>query len=77
MHTPLCFLMLLLIGKSTLLNIILDKLNPVSGSVKRNSHLRMASFTQHHAEQCDYRKTAIENMMARFVGSHEQVCIYN
>eukprot|EP01084_Bolivina_argentea_P009055 16962_1 len=59
-------------GKSTLLNIILDKLNPVSGIVKRNSHLRMASFTQHHAEQCDYRKTAIENMMARFVGSQEQ-----
>jgi ATPase subunit of ABC transporter with duplicated ATPase domains len=42
-------------GKSTLLNLMLDKLKPVTGYVHRNANLKIAAFTQHHAEQFDYR----------------------
>jgi ATP-binding cassette subfamily F protein 3 len=59
-------------GKSTLLNLILDKLRPISGAVRRNSHLRIGTFTQHHAEQFDYRLGAVENMMHLFPGVQEQ-----
>jgi ATPase subunit of ABC transporter with duplicated ATPase domains len=47
-------------GKSTLLNLMLDKLKPVTGYVHRNANLKIAAFTQHHAEQFDYRYTLFD-----------------
>lgn len=61
-------------GKSTLLNLILDKLRPLSGEVRRNPNLRIAHFTQHAAEQFDYRLNSVDNMIKLFPGIQEQVC---
>lgn len=61
-------------GKSTLLNLILDKLRPLSGEVRRNANLRIAHFTQHAAEQFDYRLNSVDNMTKLFPGVQEQVC---
>ncbi|CAN0339607.1 unnamed protein product, partial [Hapterophycus canaliculatus] len=61
-------------GKSTLLNLILDKLRPLSGEVRRNANLRIAHFTQHAAEQFDYRLNSVDNMIKLFPGVQEQVC---
>ncbi|CAM9619271.1 unnamed protein product [Scytosiphon promiscuus] len=55
-------------GKSTLLNLILDKLRPLSGEVRRNANLRIAHFTQHAAEQFDYRLNSVDNMIKLFPG---------
>lgn len=60
-------------GKSTLLNLILDKLRPLSGEVRRNPNLRIAHFTQHAAEQFDYRLNSVDNMIKLFPGVQEQV----
>lgn len=62
-------------GKSTLLNLILDKLRPLSGEVRRNANLRIAHFTQHAAEQFDYRLNSVDNMIKLFPGVQEQVCL--
>eukprot|EP00752_Nemacystus_decipiens_P014231 g12659.t1 len=59
-------------GKSTLLNLILDKLRPLSGEVRRNANLRVAHFTQHAAEQFDYRLNSVDNMIKLFPGVQEQ-----
>ncbi|CBN75378.1 conserved unknown protein [Ectocarpus siliculosus] len=59
-------------GKSTLLNLILDKLRPLSGEVRRNPNLRIAHFTQHAAEQFDYRLNSVDNMIKLFPGVQEQ-----
>lgn len=61
-------------GKSTLLNLILDKLRPLKGEVRRNPNLRIAHFTQHAAEQFDYRLNSVDNMIKLFPGVQEQVC---
>lgn len=60
-------------GKSTLLNLILDKLRPLRGEVRRNTSLRVAHFTQHAAEQFDYRLNSVDNMIKLFPGVQEQV----
>lgn len=60
-------------GKSTLLNLILDKLRPLRGEVRRNPNLRIAHFTQHAAEQFDYRLNSVDNMIKLFPGVQEQV----
>ncbi|CAN0450124.1 unnamed protein product, partial [Phaeothamnion confervicola] len=58
-------------GKSTLLNLVLDKLRPLDGMVHRHAGLRIASFTQHHGEQFDYRRNAVDNLCAMF--EHKKV----
>lgn len=63
-------------GKSTLLNLILDKLRPLSGEVRRNANLRIAHFTQHAAEQFDYRLNSVDNMIKLFPGVQEQVGLF-
>eukprot|EP00611_Tribonema_gayanum_P019293 TRINITY_DN3317_c0_g1_i5.p1 TRINITY_DN3317_c0_g1~~TRINITY_DN3317_c0_g1_i5.p1 ORF type:complete len:356 (+),score=137.83 TRINITY_DN3317_c0_g1_i5:209-1276(+) len=59
-------------GKSTLLNVMMDKLKPVSGYVHRNPQLKIAAFTQHHAEQFDYRLNAVDNMLRMWPKVPEQ-----
>ncbi|CAM9838240.1 unnamed protein product [Ascophyllum nodosum] len=59
-------------GKSTLLNLILDKLRPLRGEVRRNGNLKIAHFTQHAAEQFDYRLNSVDNMTKIFPGVQEQ-----
>ena len=55
-------------GKSTLINLLLGKLNPTEGNVYHNPRLRIASFTQHHVDQLNLAKTAVENMTILYPG---------
>lgn len=59
-------------GKSTLINLVLGKLRPTDGHIHCNPRLRIASFTQHHVDQLNLAKTAVENMMLLYPG-HESL----
>lgn len=51
------------VGKSTLLNILLDKMTPQSGTVTLGSKLQIAYFDQMRAA-LDLEKTVVENVVA-------------
>jgi len=57
------------IGKSTLLKLILGELEPSSGEVKRHGRLRMGRFTQHHVDQLDLGKSALDSFLAMYPGT--------
>ena len=57
------------IGKSTLLKLILGELEPSSGEVKRHGRLRMGRFTQHHVDQLDLGKSALDSFLAMYPGA--------
>mmetsp|Transcript_5236 Transcript_5236/g.11489 ORF Transcript_5236/g.11489 Transcript_5236/m.11489 type:complete len:794 (-) Transcript_5236:362-2743(-) len=59
-------------GKSTLLNLIMDRLTPISGSISRNSHLRIGHFTQHSSDKFDLQLSAVENMLNLFEDAEDQ-----
>jgi len=61
------------VGKSTLLNILVGKLTPISGSVSRNSSARIAVFAQHHVDGLDLRLNAVDQMSAIFPGQAAQI----
>jgi ATP-binding cassette subfamily F protein 3 len=54
------------------LNLITDKLQPLSGSVSRNGRLRIGMFTQHSADKFDLHLSAVENMLILFPDSDDQ-----
>ena len=58
-------------GKSTLLNLVLEKLAPTAGRVQRKTGARVAVFTQHHADQLDLAKSALENLVFRYPAAGE------
>ena len=73
LHLMLSFgLFLVNTGKSTLLNLITDKLNPVNGSISRNGRLRIGVFTQHSADKFDLQLSAVENMLQLFPNAVDQ-----
>lgn len=53
-------------GKSTLLKLMAGELAPTSGMVRHNTHLRIARFHQHLAEQLDAGLTPLQYMMRMF-----------
>jgi len=57
------------VGKSTLIKLLLNELEPQAGSVVRNSKLRIACFTQHHVNQLDLGATPVEYLQRMFPGS--------
>jgi ATPase subunit of ABC transporter with duplicated ATPase domains len=59
-------------GKTTLLNLIMGHLRPLSGGVTINSGLRIGHFTQHHSERFDLNLSAIENMLNIFENAEDQ-----
>eukprot|EP00557_Chaetoceros_sp_GSL56_P002640 CAMPEP_0176497368 /NCGR_PEP_ID=MMETSP0200_2-20121128/11686_1 /TAXON_ID=947934 /ORGANISM="Chaetoceros sp., Strain GSL56" /LENGTH=784 /DNA_ID=CAMNT_0017895375 /DNA_START=71 /DNA_END=2422 /DNA_ORIENTATION=- len=59
-------------GKSTLLNLVSDKLKPLTGSVSRNTRLRIGIFTQHSADKFDLHISAVENMLNLFPNAADQ-----
>jgi ATP-binding cassette subfamily F protein 3 len=53
-------------GKSTFLNILLGRLEPLSGYYRMIANLRIATFSQHHVDQLDYRSTPLQYMLNLF-----------
>ncbi len=50
----------------------MDRLTPISGSISRNSHLRIGHFTQHSADKFDLQLSAVENMLNLFEDAEDQ-----
>jgi len=48
------------VGKSTFLNLLVDKLPLTEGSYYKNARLRVAIFTQHHVDLLNLMLTPIE-----------------
>ncbi len=49
-------------GKSTLIKLIADKLNPMSGEVRRSPKLRIGYFSQHQTEELDVESTPYQEL---------------
>eukprot|EP00730_Choanoeca_flexa_P020452 TRINITY_DN9987_c0_g1_i1.p1 TRINITY_DN9987_c0_g1~~TRINITY_DN9987_c0_g1_i1.p1 ORF type:complete len:770 (+),score=186.99 TRINITY_DN9987_c0_g1_i1:53-2362(+) len=48
------------IGKSTLLKIVYQELDPTEGMVTRNQRLRVGRFSQHHVDELKDKKSSLE-----------------
>jgi len=59
-------------GKSTLLKLMRGDLEPCEGTVKRHSHLRIASYTQHSVEVLDMEKSPLQFMADKFDAEDEK-----
>jgi ATPase subunit of ABC transporter with duplicated ATPase domains len=60
-------------GKSTLIHLLVGKLQPISGQVQRNTSARVAVFAQHHVDGLDLRHSSVDMMMSIFPGNNAQV----
>ncbi|CAE6418383.1 unnamed protein product [Rhizoctonia solani] len=49
-------------GKSTLLHLITGVLQPIEGTISKHSHLKLAKYSQHSADQLPYDKSPLEYM---------------
>ena len=65
-------LLLIFFIESDQINCILGNLRPTTGDVFHHPRLRIASFTQHHVDQLDLKKSAVDNMHRLFPG-HESI----
>ena len=54
------------VGKSTIVKLIMGKLEPIHGECKNNRGARIALFTQYHMDQLDLELSAVEFLMNRF-----------
>jgi ATPase subunit of ABC transporter with duplicated ATPase domains len=50
------------IGKTTLLNVIYQELEPTQGLVTRNPRLRVGRFSQHQVDSLTMKKSVLEHM---------------
>lgn len=53
-------------GKSTLLKLLYGELNPTSGMIRKNTHLKIARYHQHLHELLDLDASPVEYMMQKF-----------
>jgi len=53
-------------GKSTLLNLLVGDLQPTSGMIRKNSHLRIARYHQHLHELLDMDVSPLDYMLNAF-----------
>jgi len=60
------------VGKSTLMNLMLGDLEPTSGFIERDRHMRVARFHQHHVDQLNMSQTVMEYMKERFSSAKDQ-----
>jgi len=60
-------------GKSTLIKLIADKLNPMNGEVRRSNKLRIGYFSQHQTEELDINSTPYQEMMTLMRKSNPDV----
>merc|ERR1719242_1674477 len=54
------------VGKTTLVKLIMNSIQPQEGEVKRNRQARIALFTQHHVDQLDTEVSAVEFILREF-----------
>lgn len=55
-------------GKTTLLKLIMEQLNPTSGYISRHPRLRVGYFAQHHIDNMDLNLSAVEWMTKTYPG---------
>ncbi|KAJ1539985.1 hypothetical protein HK405_012185, partial [Cladochytrium tenue] len=53
-------------GKSTLLKLMLGTLIATNGSISRHSHLKLAQYSQHSADQLDLTMSAVDYLKRQF-----------
>lgn len=61
-----------ILGKTTLLNLIMGKLKPLKGTVAINGALRIGHFTQHSSDNFDLKLSAVENLLGMFDEAEDQ-----
>merc|ERR1719242_2818871 len=54
------------VGKTTLVKLIMNAIQPQTGEVKRNRQARIALFTQHHVDQLDTELSAVDFILKEF-----------
>jgi len=59
-------------GKTTLMKLLAGDLEPTSGTIFRNLSARISVFAQHHVDQLDLSKSALELMMSTFPSENSQ-----
>jgi ATP-binding cassette, subfamily F, member 2 len=47
-------------GKTTLIKLVTDELQPTKGQIKRNPHLKISRFTQHFEDKLDLDMTPLD-----------------
>lgn len=64
-------------GKSTLLKLLYGELNPSTGMIRKNTHLRIARYHQHLHELLDLDLSPIDYMMKQFpeLKERDEVCV--
>eukprot|EP01084_Bolivina_argentea_P059849 109331_1 len=59
------------VGKSTIVKLILNKLEPNQGECKCNRQARIALFTQYHIDQLNLEQSAVEFLCQRFANDSD------
>merc|ERR1712157_468376 len=54
------------VGKTTLVKLIMNTIQPQGGEVVRNRQARIALFTQHHVDQLDTELSAVDFILREF-----------
>jgi ATP-binding cassette subfamily F protein 3 len=60
-------------GKTTLIHLLVGKLQAISGTITRNGSARVAVFAQHHVDGLDLRSSSVDMMCSIFPGINPQV----
>ena len=61
------------VGKSTLVKLIMGKLEPSKGDCLRNRQAKIALFTQYHMDQLNLEQSAVEFICERFKDDEEML----
>ncbi|XP_019849794.1 PREDICTED: ATP-binding cassette sub-family F member 1-like [Amphimedon queenslandica] len=59
------------VGKSTFLNLLLGRVEPLSGEVRKNHRLRIGVYNQHAADQLTLTMSSVEYLMSRFNAEYQ------
>merc|ERR1712080_68706 len=68
MESRICIVGEIGAGKTTLLKILMEQLNPTSGTRSAHRNLKFGYFSQHHVDQLDMSVCGVELMQKEFPG---------